>query len=187
MGIQSKEEWSEEKTRNETDIIKTRITRMIEQDLRDDPYAQQVFSELLKKAIAQAEAMFEHPLKQYMLFVEFEEKVAERKIDDMPDFGDNKHAQAYFGVFRKIAPQMFAGGTAQDSQYWIDLAQRVDDKVTDAVAEHSINPQNIEAEIRKGLLPELFKACKKEGLGMDQAKTMLETIIQITRVGLSAL
>ncbi|MEZ1441413.1 hypothetical protein QVM41_34830, partial [Pseudomonas shirazica] len=42
MGIkQEPEEWSEEKTRNETDIIKTRVTRMIEQELRDDPYAQE--------------------------------------------------------------------------------------------------------------------------------------------------
>lgn len=40
---QKSENWSEDKTRNETDIIKTRITRMIEQKLRDDPYAQEAF------------------------------------------------------------------------------------------------------------------------------------------------
>ncbi len=40
------EDWSEEKTRNETDIIKTRVTKMIEQQLRNDPYAQEAFSEV---------------------------------------------------------------------------------------------------------------------------------------------
>ena len=31
---QAPEDWSEDKTRNETDIIKTRVTKMIEQELR---------------------------------------------------------------------------------------------------------------------------------------------------------
>ena len=54
-----------EKTRNETDLIRTRLRKTIEQDLADDPYAQKVFGELLRQAIAEAEAMFDHPLKQY--------------------------------------------------------------------------------------------------------------------------
>jgi hypothetical protein len=41
--IPQPEDWSEEKTRNETDIIKTRVTKIIEQELRDDPYAQEAF------------------------------------------------------------------------------------------------------------------------------------------------
>ena len=54
LGQQEKpENWSKEKLRNETDIIKTRIKHSIEQDLGDDPYAQKVFSELLKQAIAE--------------------------------------------------------------------------------------------------------------------------------------
>src|SRR5690606_18219800 len=96
-------EWSDEKTRNETDIIKTRITRMIEQKLRDDPYAQEVFSRLLKKIIEEAEALFDHPLKQYMLFREFEEKIEKREVEGIPDkFADNKHAQAYYGVLKMM-------------------------------------------------------------------------------------
>ncbi len=75
---ESPEDWSEEKTRNETDLIRTRIKKTIEQELADDPYAQQVFSELLKQAIAEAEALFDHPLKQYALFKAFEEKVQAR-------------------------------------------------------------------------------------------------------------
>lgn len=57
------EDWSDEKTRTEADLIKTRIRKSIEQDLIDDPYAQRVFSEMLKEAIREAEALFDHPDK----------------------------------------------------------------------------------------------------------------------------
>ena len=107
MGVKPKpEDWNEEKTRNETDIIKTRITKMIEQELRDDPYAQEAFSKLLRKSIEEAENLFDHPLKQYLLFKEFEEKVSNRQLDELPDsFKSNRHAQAYFGVCKKTMPE----------------------------------------------------------------------------------
>ena len=187
MGQQQPQDWSEDKTRNETDIIKTRITRMIEQDLRDDPYAQEAFSKLLRQAIEEAEKLFEHPLKQYMLFHEFEDQVQERRLDDIPDaFSGNHHAQAYFGVFKKMLPEVFVTTDPQVQDKWIKLAFEVDQMVDVAVAENSINPQNIEADIRKKLLPLMFKECKAIGGGMDQAKKIVEMVVQITRIGLSA-
>ena len=59
------------------------------------------------------------------------------------------------------------------------LIGQVDAMVRDAVAENSLNPQNIETAIRKGLLPLLFGT-----LGLDNAKQVVEQVIQITRVGL---
>ncbi|OEC90087.1 type I restriction endonuclease subunit R [Acinetobacter sp. YK3] len=180
------EDWSEEKTRNETDIIKTRVTKMIEQELRDDPYAQEAFSKLLRQAIEDAEKEFDHPLKQYMLFREFEEQVESRRLAEIPDvFGTNKHAQAYYGVFKKILPEAFSINDQQNQDKWIQLAFDVDHSVTNSVAENSINPQNIEADIRKKLLPMMFKECKAIGSGMDHAKKIVEMIVQITRVGLN--
>ncbi|MHA7844730.1 type I restriction endonuclease subunit R [Serratia sp. D1N4] len=183
---QRPEEWSEDKTRNETDIIKTRVTRMIEQDLRDDPYAQEAFSKLLRLAIEEAEKLFDHPLKQYMLFREFEEQVQDRRLYEIPDvFAGNHHAQAYFGVYKKVLPEVFAVTDSQVIDKWVKLAFEVDQAVDISVAENSINPQNIEADIRKKLLPMMFKECKAIGGGMDQAKKIVEMIVQITRVGLS--
>ena len=186
MGAQQQpEDWSEEKTRNETDIIKTRLTRTIEQELRDDPYAQEAFSKLLRQAIEEAEQLFEHPLKQYLLFHSFEEQVRARRLEDIPDaFAGNRHAQAYFGVFKKWLPEAFSGFDQTAQKKWIALAFEVDQIVDAAVAENSINPQSIEAEIRKKLLPMMFKECKALGGGMDQAKKIVEMIVQITRVGL---
>lgn len=179
------EEVSETKVRNETDLIKTRLTRMIEQELRDDPYAQEAFSKLLRQAIEEAEKLFDHPLKQYMLFREFEEQVQERRLHDIPDsFGGNRHAQAYFGVFKKTLPEVFSVNDAQTQDKWVKLAFEIDAIVDTSVAENSINPQNIEADIRKKLLPMMFKECKDIGGGMDQAKTIVELVVQITRVGL---
>ncbi|WP_157938259.1 hypothetical protein, partial [Acinetobacter junii] len=44
-----------------------------------------------------------------------------------------------------------------------------------------------EADIRKKLLPMMFKECKAIGSGMDHAKKIVEMIVQITRVGLNQL
>lgn len=183
---QQPEDWSDEKTRNETDIIKTRVTRMIEQELRNDPYAQEAFSKLLRQAIEEAEKLFEHPLKQFMLFREFEDKVKSRRLDDIPDvFSGNKHAQAYFGVFKKNLPEVFSITDPQVLDKWVKLAFEIDQSVETSVSENSISPQNIEADIRKKLLPRMFQECKAIGGGMDQAKKIVEMIVQITRIGLS--
>lgn len=64
------------------------------------------------------------------------------------------------------------------------LAFDIDKSVTESVAENSINPQNIEADIRKKLLPSMFALSKSVGGGMEQAKAIVEMIVQITRVGI---
>ena len=182
LGDAEPENWSEEKTRNETDIIRSRIKKTIEQELADDPYAQQVFSKLLRQAIRDAEAMFDYPAGQYALFKEFEDKVKNRDIAALPDaFGANRHAKAYFGVFLLVLGEDHVLKLGEDDrQALIDQAFAIDLLVQTAVATHSLNPQNIESEIRKGLLPDLFKR-----MGLDTAKQVIEKIIQITRVGLN--
>lgn len=174
--------WSEEKTRNETDMIRTRLRKTIEQELAGDPYAQKVFGELLKQAIAEAEAMFDHPLKQYALFKEFAQKLEARAIPGIPDaLADKPHAKAYFGATRLVlGDEAFAGLDKDAHDTLVQQAVAMDVVVRDAVAENSLNPQNIETAIRKGLLPLLFGT-----LGLDNAKLVVEQVIQIARVGLS--
>ncbi len=176
------EDWSEEKTRNETDMIRTRLRKTIEQELAADPYAQKVFGELLRQAIAEAEAMFDHPLKQYALFKSFAEKVELRVTPGIPDaLSGNPHAKAHFGVIRLVlGEESFAALSADDVDRLVQQSLAIDTVVKDAVAENSLNPQNIEAAIRKGLLPLLFGS-----LGLDSAKQVVEQVIQITRIGLS--
>ena len=179
---QDPKQWSEEKTRNETDMIRTRLRKTIEQELAVDPYAQKVFGELLKQAILDAEAMFDHPLKQYALFQEFEQKLQARETPGVPDvLADKPHAKAYFGAMRLVLGDAAFAALSQEAQdLLVKQAVAMDAVVRDAVAENSLNPQNIEAAIRKGLLPQLFAT-----LGLDNAKLVVEQVIQITRVGLS--
>lgn len=176
------EQWSEEKTRNETDLIRTRLRKTIEQELAEDPYAQKVFGELLRQAIAEAEAMFDHPLKQYALFKSFEKQVESRVTPGMPDaLAANPHAKAYFGAIRLVlGEESFAALDATAVEHSVQQSFAIDTVVKDAVAENSLNPQNIEAAIRKVLLPLLFGS-----LGLENAKQVVEQVVQITRVGLS--
>ncbi|WP_288653610.1 MULTISPECIES: type I restriction endonuclease subunit R [Pantoea] len=190
VGLMGKSEqpeaWETDKTRNETDIIKTRVTKMIEQDLRDDPYAQECFSKLLRMAIEEAEKLFDHPLKQYLLFQEFEQQVQARKLSDIPEaLSVNRHAQAYYGVFKKELPEVFDLHDAQVQDQWSKLAFEVDDIIISAVAENSLNPQDIEKVVKTRLLPLLFAACREAGAGMNQVNRITESLVQILRVGLN--
>jgi type I restriction enzyme R subunit len=179
LASQRPEEWSEEKTRNETDIIRTRLTRTIEQDLIDDPYAQRHFSELLKSAIAEASALFDYPLKQYAIFKDVEEQVAERKVDGTPTvLNGNRHAAAYFGIIRLAVGDGRALGPDVDE--FAAAAVDIDRMVQTAVAENSLNPANVEAAIRQAVLPRLFTLA-----GLDLARSITDQVVDVTRVGLS--
>ncbi|WP_284126595.1 type I restriction endonuclease subunit R [Parerythrobacter aestuarii] len=176
---QAAETWSPEKTRNETDIIRSRVRKTIEQELADDPYAQLFFSDLLKRAIAEASALFDHPYKQYIMFKDLEEKLAAKKIDDLPKrLEGHRHASAYFGIIRLEIGDAVANGDEQ--QDFIRAALDMEKSVESAIAENSLNPANIEAAIRKALLPRLF------GLtGLDKAKVITEKVVEVTRIGLA--
>lgn len=177
---------SDDEARNQTDKITGRITKMIEQDLADDPYAQEYFSKMLKKAIEDAKAMFDAPVKQYILFADFEQEVKVRKVADVPnDFLDdsgklNKHAQAYFGLFKHLFDAEFLTDKALDNDKLVALAFSIDDVVNTAVAEYSINPAEIENAIHMKLLPLLFA-----DLGLDNAQKLIEEVLKITRLSLA--
>ncbi|MFH4732009.1 type I restriction endonuclease subunit R [Vibrio diabolicus] len=177
------EELTDDDARNKRDAITGRVTKMIEQDLADDPYAQEYFSKLLKQAIQQAKDMFDAPVKQYLLFADFEEQVKERNIDGIPtdrfaelDPKVKRHVQAYFGLFLKHLSDV----TSLSEEDRFNYAMQIDEVVTASVAEFSINPQEIENQIRRKLLPVLFKA-----IGMDTAKLIIADVIQITRLGVA--
>ncbi|EHH2512547.1 TPA: type I restriction endonuclease subunit R [Vibrio parahaemolyticus] len=177
------EQLSNDEARNKKDAITGRVTKMIEQDLTDDPYAQEYFSKLLKQAIQQAKEMFDAPVKQYLLFADFEQQVKERKVEGMPtgrfaelDPKIKRHVQAYFGLFLKHET---AEAQLTEDQYF-NYALEIDEKVRKAVAEFSINPVEIENQISLEILPLLFA-----DLGVDKAQVIAEEVVKITRLGLA--
>lgn len=179
LGKDDPESWNEEKTRNETDIIRTRLKKTIEQELATDPYAQKVFSELLKQAIQEAEALFEHPFKQYALFRDVEAQVTARDLPDMPQaFNNNKQAQAYYGACKIAYGQEFDSLASEAKESLINEAFEIEKIVADAVAENSLNPSGIDAAIRTALLPRLFNI-----IGFDKSKEITELVIDIMHKG----
>jgi type I restriction enzyme R subunit len=153
--------------------------KTIEQELADDPFAQNYFSQLLRQAIAEAQKLFEHPFKQYALFKDFDQKVANRDMADVPEaITGNKHARAYFGILKLVIGE--DKQNAISTEALVDAALTIESAVKTAVSEQSLNPQNIEAAIRQALLPKLFAL-----LGLDKAKEVIERVIAVTRIGIS--
>jgi type I restriction enzyme R subunit len=175
-------QWSEEKTRNETDIIRTRVKKTIEQELDDDHYAKKVLSELLKALIKETEALFDHPLKQYTLFKTFEQQVKKREIEGIPpELNNNQKAKAYFGVFRLALGELhFNKLNPEEIKQYTNEAIAIDKIVNKAIAENSLNPADIDTDIRKQLLSNLF-----ELIGMEKTKEVIGEVIRMTRAGLS--
>ena len=179
------ENMSDDEARNQTDKITGRITKMIEQDLADDPYAQAHFSKLLKDAIEQTKEMFDAPIKQYIMFADFEEEVKARKMPDTPSaFTDsegklNLHAQAYYGLFKHLFGTDYLNDKAINEDRLVEQAFAIDEVVKNAVAEYSINPAEIENAISKELLPMLFA-----DLGLEDAERYIQEVLKITRLGL---
>ncbi len=170
------ENWGEEKVRNETDLIRSRLKKTIEQELATDPYAQSHFSELLRIALEEAESLFNPPYKQYALFKDLEADIDDRSSLNIPaSLSRNRHAMAYFGVLKQVTHE---SDVAEDTL--ADLSAQIDQIIGRAIAEHSLSPQNIEAAIRKNALPILFKK-----IGLDQAKSAVEKLVEVTRLGLA--
>ncbi|MDB3935636.1 HsdR family type I site-specific deoxyribonuclease [Granulosicoccus sp.] len=178
LGQDELENWSDEKARNEADLIRTRVRKSIEHSLDDDPYAKKVFSKLLREAIEEAEVLFDHPVKQYALFHAFEQQVKERDHEYIPNElrGSGGPAICY-GILPLVLGEdefQAIANTAQEDL--IELARSMDATVSTAMAEHSLNPAAREAAISKGLLPTLFKR-----FGMEAARTMISKLLQATR------
>ncbi len=174
---------SDDEARNRSDRITGRVKRKIEQDLADDPYAQAYFSKLLQQAIADAKDMFDAPVKQYLMFADFESQLDAREVSGLPnemfaalDPSIKRHVQAYYGLFLL---QMGEPLTLNEERC-LEYSLQIDAVVRRSVAEYSINPQEIENQIKLGLLPLLFN-----DIGLDNAQAITAEVIQITRLGLS--
>ena len=180
------EDMSDDDARNQRDRIQGRTAKYIEQELADDPYAQEYFSKMLKQAIEEAKAMFDAPVKQYLLFKDFEEQVKSRITPETPsDFIDTsghlkRQVSAYFGLFSLLFTPEFLIDKGLDEVRRIDLAVKIDEVVNNAIAEFSINPSEIEKAISSQLLPLLFDV-----VGLSEAQHLIEEVMKNVRLGLS--
>ncbi len=145
------EEMTPEKAKTEQAKIQSRVVKAIEQELQDDPYAKAYFSELLSQALAEAEAMFDSPVKQYLLFEEFEQKVKKREMDNIPEeLKGNFQARAYYGLF-------ILGKVAISQEKMVTLSLDIDEAIKRLSKQFSINASDLSNNIELELLPMLFE------------------------------
>ncbi|MTI17435.1 type I restriction endonuclease subunit R [Rhodobacteraceae bacterium RKSG542] len=173
-------DWSDEKAKNEADTIRSRIRKSIEVDLAEDPYAQAVFSELLRKAIEEAEANFDHGHLQYDLFADLEGTVSTGAAPDIPEaIKDNKHQRAYYGIFKLAV----SDGGLEDlgDDHFVSEAQHVDTVVNEAVAANTLSQEAIYQQIKQRLLPHFFKQYG----GLDMANKLIDLVSEKTRKGIA--
>jgi type I restriction enzyme R subunit len=170
--------------RNKKDAITGRMTRQIEQELADDPYAQEYFSKLLKEAIEKASAMFDAPIKQYMLFADLEEQLKERNVAGIPlekirqlDSSVRGNVQIYYGLMLGLFADADPNALPFNEDKGIEYALKIDQVVHKAVAEYSINPHEMENQIRLGLLPVLYQE-----LGMQKTESLITNVTQNNRL-----
>ncbi len=168
--------WAAERIKHEINIIRIHIKKSISQELRNDPYAQKVFSALLEKNDREAEKNPPLFYKHYKSFINLKTQVQNKIVPGIPKaLIDQPHARAYYGVFH-IVLNDGATNTISDNekQAYISHALMINKTVNKAIAEYSLNPKNLENEIRGKLLPSIFKQT-----GIKKAKEIIEQIIQI--------
>ena len=137
-----------------------------------------MFSELLKEAIREADALFDYPGKQFTLFKDLEAQVSSRSTPGVPDrFADHPMAQSFFGAFIDAIGSEELEGITEDQL--VAEAHHVEAAVENAIQTYSINPGSIEAEIRRALLPRYFKFFG----GLVRANDLIERVISIVRAG----
>lgn len=172
------ESWSEDKARNQADLIRARIKRTIDETLDDDPFRKKAFSALLNEAIEQAESLFEHPHTMFALFRDTEAQMQAGEVPGLPpELRAEPYPAKYFGVIKLVLDDEFP--TADDAvAEYVAYARELDATISRLVGEHSVNPVDLEKAVRKALLPGLFKR-----MGMERASQAVEQIIHVIRVG----
>lgn len=92
------EHWSAEQIRSELDMLRTRITKRIDVDLDDDPYAQQELGRRLQQSLADLNAA--QPLARYRTLQQLEHSVLQREVPGVPQvLAGQRIASACYGVF----------------------------------------------------------------------------------------
>lgn len=91
------------------------------------------------------------------------------------------HARAFYGTFKlALGEAFFASATEDQSTALVNEALMIEKILDQAIAEHSLSTQDMEASVRQQLLPRLFTL-----IGMDKAREVIDLVLQIARVGMS--
>lgn len=103
--------------------------------------------------------------------------VQKAAAQDPEAFVGHAHARVWFGICRQVMGD--EAMSVVHAAQWVAQALAIDSVVHQAVAEHFLHPQDVEAAIRQALLPRLFDL-----MGLAKAREAIEKVLQVTRLAL---
>jgi type I restriction enzyme R subunit len=87
-------------------------------------------------------------------------------------------ARACYGIVRLAATRP-GGPPPPDAATLVEQALAIETEVRNIVAEHSLNPHDLEAAVRQALLPRLFAL-----IGLEKARLAIAQVVELAREGL---
>jgi type I restriction enzyme R subunit len=162
--------WSAEQIRSEADLIRARITKRIEVDLDDDPYAQQMLGQQLQKSLDSLNAA--EPEAGYRTLQHLELIVARREVEGMPpQLAGQRIASTCYGVFILTLGSGFLASLAPEKQAeLLELAQWVQQEARNL----HLAAADVERNVSQHLNIELFRL-----LGSASALQISRRIVQL--------
>lgn len=162
--------WSAEQIRSEADLLRTRITKRIEVDLDDDPYAQQMLGQQLQKSLDSLNAA--EPEAGYRSLQQLELIVARREVAGMPpQLAGQRIASTCYGVFILVLGSDFLAALEPEKQAeLLELAQWVQQEARNL----HLPAADVERNVSQHLNINLFRL-----LGSASALQISRRIVQL--------
>lgn len=164
------------------EMIANRVRRAIHEHMDEDPVFYKRFSELIDKALADAQAKRISQLDLLAAMQDFNERVRDRRAyEDVPEVLRNREvAKVYYDVVRD---QLTRAGAALPEPVAAELATRVDDIVLAKRKVDWSEDIDVQNQMKTAIEDELFAIKKAHGLQIDfdTIDRLLDQLIDVAR------
>jgi type I restriction enzyme, R subunit len=148
------------------EVIANRVRKTIHEQLDDDPVFYKRFSELIDKALADAEANRISQLDLLARMEEYRDRVRDRRAyESVPEILKTRDvARSYYDLIRD---QLNAGGIALPEDTAAELAVRIDDIVLARRKVDWAEELDVQNQMKIAIEDELFALKKSQGINID--------------------
>ncbi len=148
------------------EVIANRVRKTIHEQLDDDPVFYKRFSELIDKALADAEANRISQLDLLARMEDYRDRVRDRRAyDSVPEILKTRDvARSYYDLIRD---QLNAGGIALPEGTAAELAVRIDDIVLARRKVDWAEELDVQNQMKIAIEDELFALKKTQGINID--------------------
>lgn len=164
------------------EMIANRVRKAIHEHLDEDPVFYKRFSELIDKALSDAEAKRMSQLELLSTMKDFAERVRDRRdFDDAPEMLKGKeNARVYFDVVRERLKRFEASFSSEELAA---LALRVDSIIMKKRKVDWADDIDVQNQMKIAIEDELFALRKSKDLeiGFDEIDRLLDRVVDVAR------